>query len=282
MATREILIPREQAGRNGHETLPWSEYHAFPAMRCSVLVHGRKSMLHLRHAWEQGTEDSEYLLWGRALHCLLLERAEFVGRYCAYDGVRNEKHKAYQEFLEANAGKEVLRATGQFSMESVLAAARAVCASELVNSFTHTGIAELSGFCVEAGLQCKFRIDWISTSAEAIVDVKTARTIEARPFGQQFFALSYDIKLGLYQRWYQQLTGRHWPVFVLAIENTAPFDSTVVPVPQVVLDDGAAKGLEILERVKTCIETDHWPGIAGDELYPLEVPNYVMEEVEFE
>lgn len=269
-------------GRRGQEHISWGDYNAFPAMRCSVLSHGRKSMLHLRHAWQQGIKDSEQMLWGRALHCLLFEREEFVTRYCAYDGPRNHKHTAYQEFLEANPDKEVMLLYGQYSWTSVLSAAQAVCANQLVNQYTREGIAELSGFVVEDGMQCKFRIDWVSTAAETLVDVKTARTISARPFGQQFFSLAYDIKLGLYQRWYRSITGRHWPVCVLAIENSPPHDSAVVPVPQAVLDDGAAKGLEILSRVKECIASDRWPGIANDELYPLEVPNYVMEEVEYE
>lgn len=268
--------------RRGLVDMPWEEYLQFPALNGSVIVSAFQdddiSLLHLKTSWESDDEDSDSMRFGRMLHTLLFEHGDFMARWRSWDGVR--RGKDYDKFvLDATAaGAEVVPAVGKLSMESALQAVPSFLNNAKIQSLIKAGQAEQSVFMPECGLQTKGRIDWISTSEHALVDLKTTRSIGKRSFGSQFFRLHYDVKLGLYRRWLNELTGTRWPVFVIALENTAPFDVVVYPIPDAVLDAGADKGLRVLEKVRGAIETDRWPGVAGSDYGDLFVPFYAMEE----
>ncbi len=264
--------------RNELCAMPWDEYLAYPALNPSTIVHGRKSMLHLKHAWDNRGDDSDAMLFGRAQHCLLFEPREFERRYRPWEGRR--AGNAYEEFCaEAYAeGAEVIKATGEYSQESAIEATHGFLAHPLIQRMIAAGKAEQSILCVENGMQCKGRLDWISASEHCISDLKTARDITARAFGRAFYTFGYDIKLGLYKRWLDAVTKDTWPVNVICLESKAPYDVAVVPVPDAVLESGVKRGMAIITRVKQCMERNEWPGVAGHELYPLDVPAWEMED----
>lgn len=270
MAIHDILNTSLNEIREG---LPWEEYRSLTAMNPSTLVAGQKSMRHLRYAWDHPREDTDALIWGRAVHCLLFEPEEFVSRYTEWNGGRRGG-AVYENFLEdaADRGVEVLTA-GQ--VVSAAAAAKSVVSDPKVIPLIKSGKAEVSLLTVEQEMQCKGRIDWIRSDG-VIVDLKSTKNIHSRAFGRDFFAYHYDVKLGLYRRWAQRLLGRSCPVVVICVENTAPYDVTVLPIPDAVLDAGEAKGVAILTKLRVSLDTDHWPGIADDEEYYLEVPHREM------
>ncbi len=262
--------------------MPWAEYLAYPALNPSTIVVGRKSMRHLRQSWEGDDEDSDAKLWGRAMHCLLYEPREFPGRYRPWDGRR--AGNAFAEF-EAEAiasGAEVIRRSGKLSFDEALLAAESFLQHALVCQIIKAGKWEQTVFAVECGLQCKGRIDGISTAAHCISDLKTSNDISARKFGKTFACFGYHIRLGLYQRWLAGIIGEYLPVQVICLESKRPYDVAVVPVPQPVLDSGTEKGLKIIGRVAECIEKDEWPGICSNEPYPLDFPVYEMDDGEDE
>jgi len=262
--------------------MPWDEYREYPALNGSAIVHGRTSMLHLKYAWDHGRKDTDAMQFGRLVHCLLFEPTEVTERYWPWDGRRSGN--AYELFkAEAEiAGAEVIRAEGEYSMEAALQAAKGFLASSRIQSLIEAGKSEQTVITEECGMPCKGRIDWISTSQHVLTDLKTTVSLDRKKFGRQFFSLGYDIKLGLYRRWLDRVTNDHWPVEVIALENKPPHDVAVIPIPDAVLDAGVDKAMDIIGRVRQAIESDYWPGMAGDEDYPLEIPFYEMEEAEME
>lgn len=264
--------------RNELADMTWTEYKAFPALNGSVLVHGRKSMLHLKDAWEHGIEDTDAMQYGRLLHCLLFESKEVDKRYWPWEGRR--AGIKYAEFVldAVKAGAEVVRAEGQYSLMAAIEAAQGFLRSNKVQALIKAGQAEQTVLAVECGLQLKGRIDWVSTAGHILVDLKTTAEIEGELFGRSFFRYGYDLKLGLYQRWLNRLTNDRWPVEVIVLESKRPYDCAVVPIPAAVLDEGVDKALQIIERVSHCIEADNWPGISGGEDMALHVPWYEMRE----
>jgi len=60
----------------------WEEYLQVQAMNGSTLVHGRKSMLQLKHAIDSDTEPTAPMQLGSVTHVLLLEPDAFEKRYC--------------------------------------------------------------------------------------------------------------------------------------------------------------------------------------------------------
>lgn len=268
------------------ENMPRDQYDAIPALNPSRLVNAIRrskplvlSARHFRWGWDHPRKDTDAMRWGRAVHTLLFERNLFPEQYTYWSERRQGKvWEAFRDEALA-AGQDVLTANQYFD---ALVAAKRFVDEPLVQDLIRAGKPEVGVLACEEGLQCKGRMDWIS-SAGALVDLKTAASIESGAFGRSFFAYHYDVKLGLYQRWLSKVSPCQLPVTVICLENKPPFDVAVVPVPQAVLDEGVEKALRVIRLVKTCIETDRWPGIAGGMEYPLEVPQYVMdEEVEWE
>jgi hypothetical protein len=275
---RPIARVLESAIEGIRYDVDWDQYRQFLGANPSVIVHGLRSMKHLRYAWSRPSNDTPSLIWGRAVHCLLFEPAEFVERYVKCTIRRDARTEAYKDFLAENAGKEILTVA---EYDSACFAAQSFVGNEEVQDFIHRGKPEVTLLTVEDGVQCKGRVDWLASFREALVDLKTTKNIEARRASSDFYRYHYDVKLGLYQRWLQKLTGRNWPVEVIWLENTPPYDVAVMPIDNAVLDRGAAKGLGILRKLKECIADEHWPGVADDE-YLLHTPNYEMEDVELE
>lgn len=270
--------------RNELCKMPWPEYKAFPALNASVLVHGRKSLKHLKHAWDQGFPDTDAMAWGRMVHCLLFEPSEFESRYWPWHDRR--AGKAYWEYCaQAEAAEaEVVRGHGQYSLASAIEAAQSFLQDDRAQALISAGAAEQTVLTVEGGLQCKGRLDWVSTSEHVLVDLKTPAQIEPELFGKTFFNFDYDIKLGVYRRWLNRLTNDHWPVEVIVLESKPPYDIGVIPIPDAVLDAGIDDALALIRQVAEAIETDQWPGIAGGKPLSLVVPYWAMEEetTEFE
>ena len=262
--------------RNELVSMSWAEYHEFPALNGTAIVAGRRSMLHLRNAWEHGTGDSDAKQLGRLLHCLLFDPRELKNRYRSWPGRRaGNEYKAFLAEAEAD-GIEVVK---ESMITTALEAAQSFLSNDRVQSLIAAGQVEQALLAVEEGLQCKGRLDWVSTAEHSIVDLKTTAEIEPELFGSRFFRYGYDIKLGLYQRWLNRVTNDHWPVEAIVLETTPPdYDIAVMPIPIAVLDNGVDKALRIIKRVRHCLNEDHWPGLAQDDFMPLIVPYHEMQD----
>lgn len=256
----------------------WDEYLAFPAANNSLLSEAATSMYHLRYVWEHGRADTDDLQFGRLVHALLVEPQEVEDRYWTFDGVR--RGKKYDEFVEEAtiAGAEVVKLHGELSMTTAIEASKGFLRNRRVQQLIKAGKAEQAALAVEEGMQCKGRLDWVSTSEHVLSDIKTARDITPQKFGAAFFNYGYDSQLGMYQRWLNRLTGDRWPVEVIVVEKKAPFGVAVYTVPDAVLEEGVDKALRMLKRLRVCIETDTWPGVTEDEAAPLFVPYWAMTE----
>lgn len=259
--------------------LDWHDYRTACGLNPSSIVNAEKSMLNFLYWWNNPRPDTDDFLWGRAVHCLLYEPRQFEHRYRCWIGAR--RGNAYKDFVaecfETNA--EVLT---EEQMESAMQAAKQIIVHPKVRPIIAAGLAEVTLFHPEFGLQCRGRVDWISTSTHCLSDLKTTKDVGRRAcrkaFGRDFFKFHYDIKLGLYRRWLDNLTGEHWPVQVIAVEKTPPYDVSVMPIPEVVIDRGAEKGLALIERIAESISTGQWPGIDDGEDGYLDVPPSEMDE----
>lgn len=258
--------------------MPWEEYKTFPALNCSTITRGRKSMLHLKYAWDNDGEDTDAMQFGRLLHCLLFEPREVEARYWEWQGRR--AGALYTEFCERaeTMGAEVIKAEGQYSLASALDAAHGYLRDSRVQALVSAGQAEQTVLVPEGDLQCKCRLDWLSTAEHVLADLKSTAEIESELFGKTFFRLGYDLKLGMYRRWLNKVTGDRWPVEVIVLESSPPYDIASIPIPDAVLDSGVDKALKIIGRVREAIETDEWPGIARGKPMPLMVPYWAMAE----
>jgi hypothetical protein len=290
----EISEIRDVTLRGVKQDVSWESYRAIPAMNPSTLVsaiRGRStggelqiSMKHLRYAWDNGRKDSASMVWGRALHSLIFEPNDFESRYIPWDGIR--RGAKYKKFIadSGTAGTEVLTAS---EYKSVIMAAKSLTSDPEFerqvapyltdDKKSRVGSPEVTLLSEEGTIQVKGRLDWMRTAhSPAILDLKTTRGLQR--FGRDFFTYHYDIKLGLYQKWARDLLGGTWPVVVLALENEPPYDWAMIPIADSVLEAGVEKAQVIFEALERCLDTDVWPGMAGDSEYFLDAPSWVMDE----
>ncbi len=233
--------------------MPFAEYQAIDAVNWSTLKHMGASPLHYRHACECGTGDTPAMLLGRAIHTAVLEPDEFPLRYAVYTGDRRAG-KAWEEFRDANAGRDILKANEYDVCLQVRDAARRNAhvqdmltgSSEVVKTWTDA----------ETGIACKCRIDHV-TADGVLVDVKSTATIDRHLFENTAGRLGYHGQAAFYQRGIER-TGA--PAYVIAVEQSAPFDVVVFIWAESALAVGDADVSEYLRRVKACRESGYWPG----------------------
>lgn len=271
------------------EKIVWDDYLKLAGLNPSTIVQavrGREddgelilSMKALKYGWDNPGQDTDDLRWGRALHCLLYERNDFERRYARWHDGKDRKGSAYADFQLDNWGKEILTAK---QWDAALEAAQAFVSEPLVQEIIAEGQSEVTVFRVVDGIQCRGRLDFVRSRDLGLLisDLKTARSIAPRQFGSAFYTYHYDIKLGLYREWFSALQDELVPVTVVAQEKTPPYEVSVIPIPDAVLDYGAEKGRKIIKRVRRCIETGSWPGQFGNGEGYLHTPHYEMEDVE--
>jgi exodeoxyribonuclease VIII len=269
------------------EGIPYEEYHEIPALRASVVKDGlfkdveKQVVISPRHilASFQGEsyKESESMTFGKALHCLLLEPDEFEKRFAYYDGRRDERTKAYQEFLEENEGKSVLKTTGPMSWEWCLEAASELCQNDVVQEYIAAGAREVTGLATVHDVPCKVRYDWLSVSKQSILDVKTTRSIGPVEFFYEWNRYGYGIQMAMYSHVYQAITGVALPVVIVAVENHPPFCSVVYEIPSELLRRDLEIVFRVCDTVKRCLDTNEWPSFAS-EARPLAVPDWAMED----
>ena len=260
--------------------MPWEEYKEFPGLNCSTICKGQKSMLHLKHQWESNSKSTDAMQYGRLLHCMLFEPDQVDNLYWEFEGRRAGKKYDELRIRAEVAGAEVVKADGSYSMEVAIEAAQGFLRNPRVKELILAGQAEQTVLTTEGDIQCKGRLDWISTSEHVLTDLKTTADISPRAFGRTFFNFDYDMKMGMYRRWLDRVTNVHWPVEVIVMESAPPYDVATMVVPDAVLDAGVEKALRIIDQVRHAIDTDEWLGVAGNENYPLDIPYYVMRDNE--
>lgn len=272
MDLTSLLRPPFVSGISGHSM---DDYRKLPGVNPSWLAHMAKSPKHFRSAQQLGDSHTTATLIGSATHALILEPDTFWNHFCTYDGVRNPRHGAYAEFLDDHAGKAVLSPSEIGAAEAIALAVRAdSIARPLIDLTDH----ERSVIGVVNGVQCKGRVD--AFGGGYLLDVKTTTDVQMVPFGRVFANHNYALKLAMYQELLRENDQDIDHVILITCESAPPYDVACVEVPVPVLEHGLLKAKRLLTRLRECIDTDTWPGVANNQWYELSVPNWSMPEDE--
>lgn len=256
--------------------LSWPDYLAEPGWNPSRLVHGLKSMKHMREYQGSDKPDRAKLV-GSMTHTLIFEPETFHERYAIWTGGRRDKRiVAYREFMEENADQEI---TNPDEFEQARIVSEAVLADYVAASLLNTTDHEVSLFCEDLGLQCKGRVDALGG---LIVDLKTTTNTQAHAFGRVFSNLAYGAKLACYKRWAELLGHEVAEVYTIAVEVKPPYDVAVYRVPEAVLENAWPRVERVMRRIPECEASGTWPGVAEGQVQELVVPNWAMDESELD
>ena len=248
--------------------LSYAEYDKRPGLRSSELKKGAKSMLHMRHYIEHGSEPTPAMIRGVQMHAAVLEPAVFARTYVIWDGKRKQG-ATWEAFKDDNAGKEII---------SVDEHAALLMASEQV--WSHRGASgllratkhETSVFWHDSVYgAAKIRMDGIC-ERQGIIEYKTTGSVDQHSFANTCAKMGYDIQMGWGWHAAMELTGRaDMPYHVIAQEQKAPYDVVVYRVPDSVLKAGYERAEEIARWYRTCERMNEFAGICY-EVVELEWP----------
>lgn len=242
--------------------MDFESYQKLDALNWSSLRHMMRSPKHFRAAKRIEREDTDSMRLGRAVHCAVLEPAEFMTRYVTWTGGRRYG-KDWDAFQLENANAEILT---KDQHETAIRIAAEVRANPLVKPLLVNGRAEqtLTWTDANTGIACKARADLI-TSLEGdllLVDLKTARTAtDLRQFQSAAYEMGYLHQAAFYSRGMVANMGQPAACIIVAVETSPPFDVAVYELDADALWRVDQEIDQLLARLKECRETNNWPGV---------------------
>lgn len=267
------------------------EYNAAPGIRRSDLWKISDSPEKFRYAMDHPEDErSPALVFGSAAHKLLLEPTEFFLEYAVLpEGLdrRTKEGKArYAEFLEREAGKEILDAE---TYDTIRNMAMKVMASPMAVKLL-AGRREQPFFWTDpdTGVECKVKVDcltWLEgEEIPVIVDYKTAKSAKTEAFMRDAYNYGYHLQAAMYsEAVMRKMNLKERPMFVFLIQEKEPcYAINIVTVPEDTMNYGLDTFRELLGIYKRCCETGVWYGYEGATGQPneLSLPGWLKKESE--
>jgi len=254
------------------------DYMSIDAVNWSTLKEMRRSPLHYRHRLANARPDTTALSLGRHIHCAVFEPERFdheftvepdfgdcrkTDRTTSEDARKNKLRR--NEWRVAHAGKKLLTAL-EFSR--AVGVRDAVRAHPEAVRYLERGIAEhtLTWMHAPTGLACKGRLDWISHSCPAIVDLKSAADIAIESLSRAMYRYGHHSQLAFYSDGWLATHDEQLPSVIIACESAPPHDVGVFRIDPEAIEIGQAEYAELLERLAVARTLKRWPG-----QYPLEM-----------
>lgn len=268
-------------GRRLHG-VAFAQYLTIDATNFSSLKEVARSPKHYRHRIKH-PRDTGPMTLGRAAHVGTLEPARFEGEFAVWAELsdkgnqRPRRGKDYDDFVAANAGKQILLPD---EWDEALAISEAVRSDPRAMRYLSEGAPEVSLVWndEETKRPCKGRIDWETEvdGEPVVVGLKTARDIRMREFGNACARLGYHLQWAIYRDAYELITGRAPMMKEIVVESSPPYDIAVFTIPTEVLELGREQYKKLLEKLSKCETAAEWPGsMPGEQV--LQLPSYMFE-----
>jgi len=257
---------------------PSDVYHHNDALGAGEINAARKSLALLRMLRNgEDSGDSKALLFGRALHCLILEPTEFDYRFAMMpeaDG-RTKEGKAIRDQFKANAGSKGILTHQDYQLmrrmrESI---ETNVEAQELLRGSEREVTFRAKDPSVELDVQCRADIwnEWDNVCA----DLKSCESLSS--FRSKIYDYGYHRAAAHYREVIRLTLGLNdTPRFVfIAVEKSAPYAVACYELDEIWLEVGFHERRETLASIKQCIDTDVWPR-DPDGVQRLEAPDFIQ------
>ena len=233
-------------------------YRATEAVNWSTLREMQASPARYQWRLTHPPEETAAMRLGRATHTAVFEPDRLALEYAIWEGSRRAGPE-WSDFAAANAMRTILKLD---EYETALAIRDAVRANRDARRLLRSGQAEVSLEWTDkaTGIVCKARLDWLSPGR--IVELKTTKSIDAHEWERTFAASLYHGQLAFYARGLAaQGRRRAAPsAYVIAVENTPPFEVGVFEVGEDELWAGEVIVERLLARLAECRAAGKWPG----------------------
>lgn len=206
--------------------------------------------------------ESPALAFGRACHVYTLEGHDAWHRdFVVTDGPINERtgqpygrtSQKFQDFI-AKQSKEVVSCK-EFEMIEQMAESvwTHPDAKQLLEQGEAEGTIRVEDFC---GLPVQVRIDWFNPEF-GIVDLKTSGE-DLTWFPGEAHKYGYAYQLALYRAVLEKVSGKKYPVYVVAVEKNQPYRAATFKYAEEVLDQAEAENEKAIAELIQCRERNEW------------------------
>lgn len=257
--------------------IPFDQYCDWQALNISTLLHGRRSMLHLKAAMDgPPMPRTVSMATGTLGHTLTLEPARAMQCYIVMpdyandpenvkaDGTKSSrptstawyKQKA-KDFAAANITREVVT---QDQYDNMLGMLQALAGHDKARTALAGGQREVSLVWVDAdtGILRKGRLDLVDADQMLLLDLKV--TDDASRFENTIDRFGYHIRMASYREgWLSVSDDDIWP-WLLAVEPKPPFGIRYAAIGKQTLAVGRCDYRLLITQYQRCIETGEWPG----------------------
>ena len=250
-------------------------YSEINAVNHSTLKAMAISPRHYQCALTTPRKDTDAMRLGRLMHAMVFEPTEIDGRWAIWDGGRRAG-KEWEAWQVANTGKEIIKAPEDWEAAERVAAAIEQCPAAA--GYLREGKSEhtITWTDQRTGVDCKGRVDWITSDSSTIVDLKTCRSVTKRDIQRAIAGMSYHAQAAFY------LDGALASRFVwIFVEQHQPHDVVVVRASEDWIAAGRALYQGWLDRLVQCQRAGEWPGVADGEI-DVEVPAWALGEDTFQ
>jgi exodeoxyribonuclease VIII len=246
-------------------TCPDDAYRAHEGLGSGDLKRLLQSPAHFRAGREGVPKETPALLFGRALHALVLEgRAAFATRFAVRpEGLdaRTRDGKAWLAEQEA-AGKAVLTLDEQGRLEDMV---QAIDRHPAARDLLRHGDAEVSAFWTDrdSGAPCKARFDWLTRDHSTLVDLKTCQDASPAAFAKQVASYGYHIQASHYLAGHTVVTQKPAVFAFVAVEKAPPYAVGVYCLDFAAVAQGERLRQQALQTYRACTDTGVWPGYSS-------------------
>lgn len=264
--------------------MSFDDYRRHPSVANSDLTQIAKSPAHYQFYKTNPQDETDAMIFGRALHKLLLEPEKFDTEfvYAPEFNMRTKDGKAALDaFTTENKGKQVLFSKDKEELGGIV---KSINDNSFVrNILNMRSVREVSIFWTdkETGVECKGRPDLILTEEHIIVDLKSSRDAGADYFAKALYEFRYFTQAAFYSDGYEAITG-HIPQFCFIVfEKEPPYACAVYLIDQRAIHTGREVYKRNLATYKKCTETGIWEGYPK-RVIDIDMPEWVYKKLQNE
>tara|TARA_R110000803_G_scaffold21548_3_gene54241 strand:- start:7396 stop:8115 length:720 start_codon:yes stop_codon:yes gene_type:complete len=173
--------------------------------------------------------ESSSMRLGTAVHSALLEPDKFRAIYDVTDLRKNTK--AYKEMVALNPDKIYLNNSDWRSIQEIKRRFKQNGEASDLLSLCDIREQEVKG--VIKGTPFRGFVDAMSRDGNIILDIKTTQDASPEGFGKSVYNFAYHLQAAIYK----EITGAQ-QFYIIAIENTSPYNVCIYGLSQDALDSG--------------------------------------------
>ena len=261
------------------------EYRQHEGISRSELWKLRESPEKAKYAWEHPEPPTPALLFGQAVHKLLLEPDTFDDEFAVAPNIdrRTKDGKtAYNAFCDGLGDRSVITPDQyQTAVEMRNKAISEPFVSKLLQGEHEKPIHWVDEL---TGEMCKIRIDVLSELGDRpmIVDYKTAEDASTDAFMRAAIKHGYDFQAAMYSEGVEKTTGQK-PIFVfIAQEKKPPYSVNILQADELFIKHGYDIFRELLGIYHECKTSGNWYGYLGayNIINNLALPSWAAKELE--